>query len=118
MMMTRLTPLFLSMILLGGSITSVSQENTCKETPAGKCFSVRGRYSIYTDGDAIWMIGTHRRLSAVSNEFDHMIEQRGQYWDHSIYGNFTVCPLTRYQPGHRQDVCIKSYKNIKVGSYR
>jgi hypothetical protein len=89
----------------------------CKETNFGKCFNVHGRYNIYVDGDAIWIIGTKRRLDAVDDNLDMMLDKAG-WEDHSIYGDFVVCPESTYQPRHRQAVCIQSYKNIRLGQWK
>ena len=103
-----LLPAFL---LLFGSQTLLASD--CKETPVGKCFSVHGRYAIYVEGDAIWVIGTKRLLSTTDDSLDKMLEKAG-WQDYAIYGEFTVCPLSRQQPGHMQGVCIQSYKNTRL----
>jgi hypothetical protein len=89
----------------------------CKETTYGKCFSVHGRYNIYADGDAIWIVGTHRRLEAVDDKLDGILEEAG-WEEHSIYGDFVVCPESQYQPHHKQSVCIQSYKNIRIAAWK
>jgi hypothetical protein len=103
--------------LLVATAAENSRAAECKETNFGKCFSVHGRYNIYADGDAIWLIGTKRRLEAVDDNLDKMLEKAG-WEDHSIYGDFVVCPESSYQPHHRQSVCIESYKNIRLGRWK
>jgi hypothetical protein len=89
----------------------------CKETNFGKCFSVHGRYNIYADGDAIWMIGTKRLLETIDDKLDNMLERAG-WEDHSVVGDFVVCPESLYQPRQKQSVCIQSYKNIRLGPFK
>jgi hypothetical protein len=103
--------------LLAASTGPTAVAAECKETSFGKCFNVHGRYNIYVDGDAIWIIGTKRRLEAVDDKLDMMLEKAG-WEDHSIYGDFVVCPESAYQPRHRQLVCIQSYKNIRLGQWK
>jgi hypothetical protein len=83
------------------------------QTTFGKCYTVHGRYAIYTDGDAIWPVGTHRLLSTTDPELDKMLEQAG-WEDHVLFGDFSVCPDSLYKRGEMQSVCIQAYKNIRV----
>jgi hypothetical protein len=79
-----------------------------------KMFVVHGRYDIYANGDAIWMIGTKRLLDTTDDNLDEMLERAG-WEDHSIYGDFMVCPKSSYQLHHKQSVCIQSSRNTKLG---
>ena len=103
--------------LLATTVAGAKGAAECKEANFGKCFNVRGRYNIYADGDAIWMMGTKRRLETTDKNLDDMLEKAG-WQDHSIYGDFVVCPESLYQPHHRQSVCIQSYKNIRLGRWK
>ena len=109
-MKTRSILLFAFLLLSG---TPMLLAADCREAEFGKCFNVHGRYAIYADGDAIWLIGTKRLLSTTDDKLDNMLEKAG-WEDYTLYGDFTVCPLSRYQPGHRQNVCIQSYRKIKL----
>ena len=73
-------------------------------------------YNIYADGDAIWIIGTHRLLDAVDDNLDKMLENAG-WEEHSIFGDFVVCPESQYKAGHKQSFCIQSYKDIRLGKW-
>jgi hypothetical protein len=74
---------------------------------------VHGRYAIYVDGDAIWIIGTNRLLSTTNDSLDKMLEEKG--WEgYAVYGDFRVRPTSRYQPTHMQGVCIQSYRNTRL----
>jgi hypothetical protein len=37
-------------------------------------------------------------------------------WDNEVYGDFLVCPFTKFKPGHMQFVCIDSAKHLVVHS--
>lgn len=106
---------FASILLATLSAAGHAQE--CKETQYGKCFTVRGRYNIYVDGDAIWIVGTHRRLETTDSKLDKMLEDAG-WQEHSIFGDFVVCPESQFKPGHLQSACIQSYKNIHLKPWR
>jgi len=113
MRMCRLLLTF-SLIALAASSAGAAE---CKETNFGRCFNVHGRYNIYADGDALWIIGTKRLLETTDDKLDNMLEKAG-WQDHSIYGNFVVCPESPYRPQHKQGVCIQSYKNIRLGRWK
>ena len=85
----------------------------CKEMTFGKCFSIHGRYAIYADGDYLWIVGTKRMLDTTNDDLDKILEKAG--WEsYAVYGDFTVCPTSKYRPGEMQGVCIQSYSNTKV----
>lgn len=112
--MTRcLLFLVLFCVLAAGIVSAES----CGGNAAGKSFAVHGRYAIYVEGDAIWIVGTKRLLSAVSDDLDHMLEAKG-WEDYVVYGDFIVCPMTRFQRGHMQAVRILSYKNLRFEKRR
>jgi hypothetical protein len=103
--------------LLFAAISFCAPAPTCQQSDAGKCYAVHGRYNIYADGDAIWIIETKRRLEAVDDNLDQELEKAG-WQNHSIFGDFLVCPQTPYHRGQKQVVCIQSYKNIRLGSWK
>jgi len=87
----------------------------CTQTSFGKCFSVRGRYAIYVENNGIWSISEKRLLpTAGEADLDEIIRDRGDWQDFDLLGDFTVCPLSRFKQGHRQSVCVQSYRNLKV----
>src|SRR5271169_1806983 len=87
----------------------------CAETSFGKCFSLHGRYAIYVENNGIWAISQKRLLpTAGDGDLDQMIRDRGDWQDFDLVGDFTVCPLQPFKRGHRQPVCVQSYRNIKV----
>jgi len=108
----RMTCLLASTLLLFASAT-FAHAAECKEVGFGKCYSVRARYRIYADGDALWPIGTKRLLDTTDPKLDEMLE-KADWQEHSLFGDFVVCPQSPYIQGHKQSVCIGSYKNLKL----
>jgi len=78
---------------------------------------MRGRYNIYADGDALWPVGTKKLLNTADDKLDQMLEKAG-WQEHSIFADFVVCPESRYEAGHRQSVCIQSYRNLKLTPWK
>ncbi len=33
-------------------------------------------------------------------------------WDHFYWGNFDVCPTTRFREGHAQGICVQSMEKL------
>ena len=56
-------------------------------------------------------------FEAVDNKLDDILEKAG-WQEHSIFGYFVVCPESQYQPHHEQNVCIQSYKNIRIAKWK
>lgn len=105
----------LFLTLLVGLTTGVARANDCSETKLGKCYFLHGRYTINVQNNGIWVIGTKRLLCTAGDEkLDDMIRGKGDWLDYAIVGDFTVCPLTKFEPGHMQSVCAQSYRNIRV----
>lgn len=100
---------------------------SCRTRPdiVGRCFSVRGRLSLYngTPSVRLWRVGTRRILGVTDTEEssgrperpalpESIMEQLG--WEKEMYGDFVVCPLTRSRPGVMQMVCVESGRNLFV----
>jgi hypothetical protein len=94
----------------------------CKNDPriVGDSFTFKGRAS-FRYGNLtslkIWMVGTQRLLGAMSEAtvFPKNLEEIFRKdLDAQVYGMFTVYPLTPYQKGVMQFVCIDSVKITKV----
>ena len=98
---------------------------SCRARPdlVGKCFTVRGRLSVYngTPSIRLWPIGSKRLLGVLDPEGSSgelgpstiPATIKGQLdWDKEIFGDFLVCPLTRARPGRMRTVCIESGKNL------
>ena len=127
-MIRRLATSLLLIICAGVSARSPvreAAEKTCREHPQinGKCFSVRGRLSVYNGAPAvrIWRIGTRRVLGISEQRFNlpgyrNLPESLAHELngDNEILGDFLVCPFTRPKPREMQLVCIESAKNVTV----
>jgi len=96
----------------------------CRAQPSlvGKCFTVRGRLSLYNGAPTIrlWRAGTKRMLgvsasyslagySSIPEELEKRLD-----WESEVWGDFLVCPFTRQRPKEMQMICIEEGKNIVV----
>src|ERR1041385_8689231 len=120
-------PIILAACTVGTRSPTAQTTNSCRSRSnlVGKCFTVRGRLSVYngTPSIRLWPIGTKRLLgildptdiSAVpgSNTIPPSIESKLDF-DKQVFGDFLVCPLTVSHPGRMQTVCIESGKNLFV----
>ena len=89
---------------------------------ARPCYSVHGRLFAAngTPTFRIWPVGTNRLLGIHNDENPEALppELRGPHapsmgagpdeGDTVVYGDFTVCPLTRDRPGHMRMVTVKA----------
>jgi len=103
-----------------------SQElKSCREHPKlkGKCFTLRGRLSVYNGAPAIrlWKVGTKRILGVSEQRFAEdgyrnipkdLKAQLNQ--DVEIFGDYVVCPFTPQRQGEMQLVCIEEGKRLVV----
>jgi len=86
----------------------------------GPSFKVHGRLSAWngTPTLRIWIVGTKRILGIHGEDSDspslpdNLTRLPGTFFDNPVYGDFEVCPLTKYRPGVMQIVCIKSASNL------
>ncbi len=87
---------------------------------AGPSFKVHGRISGHQGGwpNRIWIVGTNRVLGIP--EFSPLPENLDSLYieDYNeVYGDFTVCPLTRYRPGEMQIVCVVAASHLRVHEF-
>jgi hypothetical protein len=120
-----LTLLAVSALALPSPQRPATAIKSCREHPqlVGKCFTVRGRLSVYNGAPALrlWKVGTHRILGVSEQRFalagyrnvPEDIESRINQ-DVEIFGTYQVCPFTRSRPGEMQLVCIESGKHLVV----
>ncbi|MCA1634467.1 MAG: hypothetical protein LC802_12425 [Acidobacteria bacterium] len=123
------------LLLLIASITTSGQAELpksrlmpCRAQPSlvGKCFTVRGRLSLYNGAPTIrlWRAGTRRMLgvsgsysqdgySSIPEELEKKLD-----WENEVWGDFLVCPFTRQRPKEMQMICIEDGKNIVVRKRR
>lgn len=104
------------LLLVLAAVAAPARAADCKKTTFGKCYTVHARYNIYADGDGLWIVGTHHRLTVVDDKLDKMLEAAG-WQTHSLFGDFVVCPESRYVAGEAQAACIQSYKNIRLAKW-
>lgn len=94
----------------------------CRAQPAlvGRCFSVRGRLSLYNGAPTIrlWRAGTRRVLgvsgSYAREGYGSIPEEleRQLSWETELWGDFLVCPFTRRRPGEMQMICVEAGRNV------
>lgn len=79
-------------------------------------FKVHGRLSIY-NGSAvqrIWIIGTRRMLGIRDDtELPANLARLLGDFNTEVYGDFVVCPLTKFKTGSMQIVCVQSAYNLR-----
>ena len=82
----------------------------------GPCYQVRGRLSFYngTPATRIWIIGTHRMLGVRSEDqnLPANVKKLLKGFNDRIFGDFTVCPLTKEQPGKMRIVFVQSSSHV------
>ena len=84
----------------------------------GKCGWVHGRFSIWNGSSVrrIWVMGSNHLLALrdydedAPGDLDVGIEK-------SVFGDFLVCALDRYKPGHMQHVRVHKAKNLVFEPY-
>ena len=87
------------------------------ENPVESCYEIRGRLSFWNGAPStrIWIIGTHRMLG-VHDEDQNLPSNLSELlkgdFDDEVFGNFVVCPLTRYKAGEMQIVYVKSANHL------
>jgi hypothetical protein len=107
--------LALAAILLMLAATAFASDGAaCKSKPeAGACFSFHGRLALYNGGHAywIWQVGKQHR---------YWVEQlppgaeKDVDWDHYYWGDFDVCPTTKFQQGRAQGICVRAVRNLRA----
>jgi hypothetical protein len=136
-MKTEITLGVLSVLLLllissaSGGPRDLQQPQSCRNRPdvVGKCFAVHGRLSVYngTPSIRLWPMGTKRLLGVIdpgdpSNAPGPTIlpiEIKNKLdWNKDVFGDFSVCPLTRQRSGRMQTICIESGKNLVVREHK
>jgi len=83
----------------------------------GECFKVRGRMNYWngTPSTRIWIIGTHRMLGLPCEDFGLPENVRAHFsdFDDEVTGLFEVCPVSKYERGTMQMVCVESVSDPK-----
>jgi hypothetical protein len=87
----------------------------------GQCFTIRGRLNFYNGGTnfRIWRVGTTRILGLEQSDDNPNVPTNvGAYLQRlfeeglSLFGDFTVCPLTAQKLGEMQYICVESAANL------
>jgi len=131
-MLARLTLLMVlgSCVVVAYPTTSQSAKSCrTRSNLVGKCFTVRGRLSVYngTPSIRLWPMGTKRLLGVLDP--DNVSSAPGENtipasvlnklnFDRDVFGDFLVCPLTRSRPGRMQTICIESGSKLSVRPHK
>ena len=94
----------------------------------GQCFRLHGRafFSNGTPDLRIWQVGTNRILGVTghpqADDADTPIVPPNLLnalagFDHFLFGDFEVCPLTPKQQGHMQMVCVERAEHLAIKPY-
>lgn len=140
----RLVRIVLALGLLAGSaaIPAVAAD-TCatRDDLVGPCFRVRGRAALYNGNPTvrIWRVGTMRLLGVSASRCEPPARRRrwsADYdaddeppaceplpaavraaldWEHPVFADFTLCPLTPLRPGVMQMVCVAGATRLRRG---
>lgn len=113
------------MIHLAASLWLIATPAT--EASIGPCGYVRGRMFLANGAPSvrIWVVGTKRILGVTQQdvEFEKLPQNIRQAWRNKdgvrdggedLYGDFSICPLTKSKAGRMQFVWVRSGKNLVV----
>ena len=98
-------------------------KEVCKGNPMviGECFSVRGRISVYQGYPDIrmWWVGTKRifGIAGGEGEDEEIIPENVSAKLSDVvfvFGDYVVCPVSGFVPGHMQWVCVESGENLRI----
>jgi hypothetical protein len=104
---------------LFGASTALAAQDGCR-TVHGRMTLANGTPSV-----RIWVIGSQRVLGVVQqdesfNDLPANIRQLwaahgdDAMWSSYLFGDFTVCPVTKSEPGHMQLVSLRDGKRLHV----
>jgi len=90
--------------------------DSCLEKAVGPCEEFRGR-SNQTNGSAgtvIWKVGTKRIITwgAATAAANDVIKDKMDF-SHTLYANFSACPMEKDIPGHRIAYCVEEVKDAQ-----
>lgn len=97
----------------------------CHDHPklVGSCFEVKGKLSVYNGAPSlrIWKLGSKRILGISEQRYalpdvrkvPEEVEQAIKP-EVDLFGDYTVCPLTKSKPGVMQFVCVDKVRNLTV----
>jgi hypothetical protein len=93
-------------------LVDITKTCDCSDKEA---FTIHGRLAYYNGNPTvrIWIIGTKRILGVEECPLPDSIENKLNF-KNAIYGDFVVCPLTKYEPGVMQIVKVKSASHLVI----
>jgi hypothetical protein len=117
--MKNILYVFLFVFMFGVLESTLFCQDQCscagKFKTTGPSFKVHGRLSNKNGNptEIIWIIGTKRILGIRDNTKlpDNLSRLLGDF-DTMVYGDFTVCPLTKSRPGVMQIICVQAAENL------
>jgi hypothetical protein len=104
----------------------------CKNSPhiVGECFTLHGRLTVYNGSlnYRLWPVGSHRLLALVdgADNYDDENPPVPKYlktpledpsFDRDEFADFYVCPITHYQRGVMQHVCLLGASHVSTVSH-
>jgi hypothetical protein len=105
------------LFLIGLALAETSTPWTCTENDekTDECFWVHGRMFLSngTPSIRIWIVGT-KLVLGVSGESMNDVMEKHLSFESRLYGDFVVCPLSEFKPGHMQSVCVETGSNLVV----
>jgi hypothetical protein len=106
----------IALVLLVGFSGAAAAE----EKHAGKAFQVHGRMSLYNGnpGFRIWIVGTKRILGVAESPPESPLMPAKLFelarQEHLVFGDFTVVPLTKDEPGVMRMVRVIRAERIVI----
>lgn len=117
--------LAIALAAINASASLAEGKNSCATDTrvVEPCFTVRGRLAAYNGAPniRIWVVGTHRVLGISQGRYapsgydmlpsgmPQAIEPEAFY-----FGNFTVCPFTKEEPGLMRMVCVAAVDKLRM----
>jgi hypothetical protein len=98
---------------------SISATASTTSAYVGECFTFHGRAQFYNGNPSlrIWKIGT-KSIVGISdhrcNSQPDNLSKVLKHWGDIVYGDFTVCPLSKFKKGEMQFACIQSVRITAV----
>ena len=107
-----------ALALPGGVIADDYSPCVASKSIIGKCWNVRGRVSLHNGNPSvrIWPVGTKRLLGVRDAEPPLLPPEmrKSLSWDHHVFADLKVCPLTKPRERRMQVVCIASVRNAVI----
>jgi len=104
-----------ALALPGGAIADDYLPCVDRKSIVGECLDIRGRVSLHNGNPSvrIWPVGSKRLLGVRDAEPPLLPPelQKSLSWDHYVFADLKVCPLTKPREGRMQVVCIASVRN-------